>query len=126
MEIPILKIEDFLIVSFQTELSDHEINKLREEILEKIKKTNAKGVIIDITALKIIDSFMARCLSSIADMATLLGAKTVVVGMQPAVALTLVELGLRIKWKVQTALNLERGIALLRETLRSGKDSVYE
>lgn len=126
MEIPILKIEDFLIVSFQTELSDHEINKLREEILEKIKKSNAKGLIIDITALKIIDSFMARCLSSIADMATLLGARTVVVGMQPAVALTLVELGLRIKWKIQTALNLERGIALLREALRSEKDSVYE
>jgi rsbT antagonist protein RsbS len=126
MEIPILKIEEFLIVSFQTELSDHEINKLREEILEKIKKSNAKGLIIDITALKIIDSFMARCLSSIADMATLLGARTVVVGMQPAVALTLVELGLRIKWKIQTALNLERGIALLREALRSEKDSVYE
>lgn len=124
MEIPILKIEDFLIVSFQTELSDHEIDKLREEVLEKIKKTNAKGLIIDITALKIIDSFMARCLSSIADMATLLGAGTVVVGMQPAVALTLVELGLRIKWKVRTALNLERGIALLRETLRSGKVSL--
>jgi rsbT antagonist protein RsbS len=126
MEIPILKIEEFLIVSFQTELSDQEINKLREEILEKIKKTNAKGLIIDITALKIIDSFMARCLSSIADMATLLGARTVVVGMQPAVALTLVELGLRIKWKIQTALNLERGIALLRKAMRSEKDSVYE
>lgn len=126
MEIPILKIEDFLIVSFQTELSDHEINKLREEILEKIKKTNAKGLIIDITALKIIDSFMARCLSSIADMATLLGARTVVVGMQPAVALTLVELGLRIQWKIQTALNLERGIALLSNVLRSEKDSVHE
>lgn len=126
MEIPILKIEEFLIVSFQTELSDQEINKLSEEILEKIKKANAKGLIIDITALKIIDSFMARCLSSIADMATLLGARTVVVGMQPAVALTLVELGLRIKWKIQTALNLERGIALLHEALRSEKDSVYE
>jgi rsbT antagonist protein RsbS len=126
VEIPILKIEEFLIVSFQTELSDKEINKLSEEILEKIKKANAKGLIIDITALKIIDSFMARCLSSIADMATLLGARTVVVGMQPAVALTLVELGLRIKWKIQTALNLERGIALLHEALRSEKDSVYE
>jgi rsbT antagonist protein RsbS len=126
MEIPILKTEDFLIVSFQTELSDQEINKLSEEILEKIKKTNAKGLIVDITALKIIDSFMARCLSSIADMATLLGARTVVVGMQPAVALTLVELGLRIKWKIHTALNLERGIALLRKAMRSEKDSVYE
>ncbi len=126
MEIPILKIEDFLIVSFQTELSDDEIDKLREEILDRIKATNARGLIIDITALKIIDSFMARSLSSIATTATLLGAKTVVVGMQPAVALTLVELGLRIKWNVQTALNLERGINLLREALKSEKDVVYE
>lgn len=126
MEIPILKIEDFLIVSFQTELSDDEIDKLQEEILDRIKSTNAKGLVIDITALKIIDSFMARSLSSIATTATLLGAKTVVVGMQPAVALTLVELGLRIKWNVQTALNLERGINLLREALKSEKDVVYE
>jgi rsbT antagonist protein RsbS len=126
MEIPILKIEDFLIVSFQTELSDDEIDKLKEEILDRIKATNARGLIIDITALKIIDSFMARSLSSIATTATLLGARTVVVGMQPAVALTLVELGLRIKWNVQTALNLERGINLLREALKSEKDVVYE
>jgi len=126
MEIPILKIEDFLIVSFQTELRDDEIVKLREELLDRIKATNARGLIIDITALKIIDSFMARSLSSIATTATLLGAKTVVVGMQPAVALTLVELGLRIKWNIQTALNLERGINLLREALKSEKDVVYE
>lgn len=126
MEIPILKIEDFLIVSFQTELSDDELDRLREEILDRIKATNARGLIIDITALKIIDSFMARSLSSIATTATLLGAKTVIVGMQPAVALTLVELGLRIKWNVQTALNLERGINLLREALKSEKDIVYE
>lgn len=126
MEIPILKIEDFLIVSFQTELRDDELDRLREELLDRIKATNARGLIIDITALKIIDSFMARSLSSIATTATLLGAKTVVVGMQPAVALTLVELGLRIKWNVQTALNLERGINLLREALKSEKDVVYE
>ena len=69
---------------------------------------------------------MARSLSSIATTATLLGTRTVVVGMQPAVALTLVELGLRIKWNVQTALNLERGINLLREALKSEKDVVYE
>jgi rsbT antagonist protein RsbS len=126
MEIPILKIEDFLIVSFQTELSDDEINQLREEILDKIEETNARGLIIDITALKVIDSFMARSLSTIATTATLLGARTVVVGMQPAVALTLVELGLRIKWNIHTALNLERGINLLREALKSEKDAVHE
>jgi len=121
MEIPILKIEDFLVVSFQTELTDNEINQLREEILDMIQKTRARGLIIDITALMIVDSFMARSLSTIADTATLMGTKTVVVGMQPAVALTLVELGLRIKWKIQTALNLERGIFLLREALKSEK-----
>lgn len=126
MEIPILKIEDFLIVSFQTELSDVEINQLREEILTMIKGTNARGLIVDITALKIIDSFMARSLSTIATTATLLGARTVVVGMQPAVALTLVELGLKIKWKIHTALNLERGINLLRNALKSEKDAVHE
>jgi len=124
MEIPVLKIEDFLIVSFQTELSDREINDLRENILNKIKETKARGLIIDITALKIIDSFMARSLSSIADMATLLGTSTIVVGMQPAVALTLVELGLRIKWNIQTALNLERGVTLLREALKSEKEAL--
>ena len=126
MEIPILKIEDFLIVSIQTEPSDHEIEELREEILDRIKATSSSGLIIDITALKIIDSFMARSLSTLADTATLLGTKTVVVGMQPAVALTLVELGLRIKWNIHTALDLERGIKLLRESLKSEKDAVYE
>jgi len=126
MEIPILKIEDFLIVSIQTEPSDHEIEELREEILDRIKATSSSGLIIDITALKIIDSFMARSLSTLADTATLLGTKTVVVGMQPAVALTLVELGLRIKWNIHTALDLERGIKLLRESLKSEKDAVYD
>lgn len=126
MEIPILKIEDFLIVSFQTDLSDREIDKLREAILDKIKETRARGLVIDITALKTVDSFMARSLSSIADMVTLMGARTVVVGMQPAVALTLVELGLRIKWKIQTELNLERGVSLLRKSLKSEKEMVHE
>ena len=124
MEIPLLKIEDFLVVSLQTELSDREIVELREEILDRIKKTGARGLIVDITSLKLIDSFMAKSLSSIADTATLLGAKTVVVGMQPAVALTLVELGLRIKWKIHTALNLERGINLLRKALRSETEAL--
>lgn len=118
LQIPILKIEEFLIVSFQTELSDREIEELRESILNKIKEQSARGLIIDITALGVIDSFLARSLSSIASMATLLGAKTVVVGMQPAVALTLVELGLRIRWNLATALNLEKGLALLRKNLR--------
>lgn len=126
MDIPILKIEDFLIISLQNELSDHDIEELRENILENIKKTNAKGLVIDITALNVVDSFMARTLSSISDMATLLGTKTVIVGIQPAVALTLVELGLRIKWKLLTALNLEKGINLLRKSLESEKEIAHD
>lgn len=126
MDIPILKIEDFLIISLQNELSDHDIEELRENILENIKKTNAKGLVIDITALNVVDSFMARTLSSISDMATLLGTKTVIVGIQPAVALTLVELGLRIKWKLLTALNLEKGINLLRKSIESEKEIAHD
>ncbi|MBE0521232.1 MAG: STAS domain-containing protein [Candidatus Methanoperedenaceae archaeon] len=126
MDIPILKIEDFLIISFQNELSDHDLEELRENVLEHIKKTNAKGLVIDITALGIVDSFMARTLSSISDMAALLGTKTVIVGIQPAVALTLVELGLRIKWKLLTALNLEKGINLLRKSIESEKEIAHD
>lgn len=125
MEIPILKIEDFLIISLQGDLSDRDIDMLRERILAEIKQTGSKGLILDITALEVVDSFMARSLSSIADMATLLGANSVVVGIQPAVALTLVELGLRIKWKLLTALNLEKGIFLLKKMRESEKGLIY-
>ncbi|OYT64388.1 anti-anti-sigma factor [Methanosarcinales archaeon ex4572_44] len=117
MDIPILKIEDFLVVTIQSELSDDEISKLQEDILLRIKDVGATGLIIDITALDIVDSFMGRTLSNVAATAELLGAKTVVVGIRPAVAVTLVELGIRVKWNVNTALNLERGRKLLKQLI---------
>jgi len=117
LDIPILKIEDFLVVTIQSELSDDEISKLQEDILLRIKDVGATGLIIDITALDIVDSFMGRTLSNVAATAELLGAKTVVVGIRPAVAVTLVELGIRVKWNVNTALNLERGRKLLKQLI---------
>ena len=117
MNIPILKIGDILIVTIQTELTDREIEELNHDILDRIAKVGAEGLIIDISALKVVDSFMARSLNSIASASTLLGSKTVVVGIQPAVALTLVELGLRISWGVETALNLEKGLEILEKDL---------
>ncbi|CAD7770646.1 hypothetical protein FHEFKHOI_00867 [Candidatus Methanoperedenaceae archaeon GB50] len=119
MDIPILKIEDFLVVTIQSELSDDEIYALQEDILSRIKDVGATGLIIDITALDIVDSFMGRTLSNIAATAELLGAKSVVVGIRPAVAVTLVELGIRVKWNVNTALNLERGIKLLKRLIEA-------
>jgi len=119
LDIPILKIEDFLVVTIQSELSDDEIYALQEDILSRIKDAGATGLIIDITALDIVDSFMGRTLSNIAATAELLGAKSVVVGIRPAVALTLVELGIRVKWNVNTALNLERGIRLLKRLIEA-------
>ena len=117
MDIPILKIENFLVVTIQAEMSDDEILKLQKDILSRIKEVSASGLIIDITALDVVDSFMGRTLSNIANTADLLGAKTVVVGIRPAVALTLVELGIRIKWNLNTALNLEKGIDLLKRRI---------
>ncbi|RZN15540.1 MAG: STAS domain-containing protein [Methanosarcinales archaeon] len=117
MDIPILKIENFLVVTIQTEMSDDEILKLQKDILSRIKEVRASGLVIDITALDVVDSFMGRTLSNIANTANLLGAKTVVVGIRPAVALTLVELGIRIKWNLNTALNLEKGIDMLKKCI---------
>lgn len=116
-----MKIENFLVVTIQSELSDDDIIKLQEDILSRIKEVDAAGLVIDITALEVVDSFMGRTLSNISSNAELLGAKTVVVGIRPAVALTLVELGIRVKWNVNTALNLEKGIALLKKLIEPRK-----
>jgi len=114
--IPILKIGDFLIVSIQVALDDETALQLQEDVLEEIGRVKADGLLIDITAVDIVDSFMGRTIRDIARMARLMGSPTVVVGMQPAVAITLVELGLRMTG-VRSALNLERGLLLLREML---------
>ncbi|GGS47497.1 anti-sigma factor antagonist [Planobispora rosea] len=110
--VPVLKLGDILIVSIQIDLQDQSVLALQEDLADKVVQTGARGVIIDITAVEIIDSFIGRMLSTIASITRLLDAETVVVGMRPAVAITLVELGLSLGG-VRTALNLEKGVALL-------------
>jgi len=110
--IPVLKLKDLLLVSIQVDLEDQSAIQLQEDLAERIVDTGAHGVIIDITALEIVDSFIGRMLSSIASISKVLDARTVVVGMRPAVAITLVELGLSLPG-VRTALDVERGIELL-------------
>ncbi|MFD0885771.1 STAS domain-containing protein [Streptosporangium algeriense] len=110
--VPILKLGDILIVSIQIDLQDQGVLALQEDLADKVVATGARGVIIDITAVEIVDSFIGRMLATIAAISRMLDAETVVVGMRPAVAITLVELGLSLGG-VRTALNLEKGVALL-------------
>lgn len=112
--IPILKIEDFLIVSVQTELHDKIAEDLQRDIIERLEQTNARGVILDVTALEIVDSFLGRLIGDTASMTRLMGARTVLAGLQPAVAITLVELGLDLTG-VHTTLNMENGLEWLRK-----------
>lgn len=112
--IPILRIGHNLIVPIQGELHDQVALELQAEILGRIEKTSAVGLILDISALECVDSFMARVLSDIATMASLMGAATVVVGMSPTIAMILMDLGLQLE-TVPTARNLEKGLALLAE-----------
>lgn len=114
--IPILQMDEFLLVTIQVDLHDRLAMTLQDDLTAKIEKTGAKGLLIDISALEIVDSFIGRMINNISSMATILDAQTVVVGMQPAVAITLVELGLSLQG-VQTALNVGRGMKLLRESL---------
>jgi rsbT antagonist protein RsbS len=111
--IPILKMGDFLLITIQVDMHDRLAMRLEEELTDMIAATEAKGVLIDISSLEIVDSFIGRMLSSIAAVSHVLGAQTVVVGMRPAVAITLVELGVLLTG-VKTALNVERGMAILR------------
>jgi rsbT antagonist protein RsbS len=111
--IPILKLGDVLLVTIQVDMHDRLVTNLQEDLTDKIVAHNARGVLIDISALEIVDSFIGRMLDNIAAVSRILDARTVVVGMRPAVAITLVELGLTLAG-VQTALNVERGMALIR------------
>ncbi|BBC93357.1 STAS domain-containing protein [Streptomyces griseofuscus] len=111
--VPVLKIGETLLVSIQTDLEDQMVMDLQEDLSNRIVDTGAKGVVIDISALEIVDSFVGRMLATNASISRVLGAETIVVGMRPAVAMTLVELGLSLNG-VRTALNLERGLKLLR------------
>ena len=110
--IPILRMGNFLLVTIQIDMHDQLALKLQDDLTQAIQKTGAKGVLIDISALEMVDSFIGRMIGDTAAMASVLDARTVVVGMQPAVAITLVELGLTLSG-VRTALNVERGMALL-------------
>jgi rsbT antagonist protein RsbS len=113
MRIPILKVGRVLIVPIQVDMDDQTVMSLQENILSELERTNARGVLIDISMLEMVDSFIGRMLSDIAAMARIMDARTVVVGMQPAVAITLVELGLELNG-VDTVLNVDEGFKLLR------------
>jgi rsbT antagonist protein RsbS len=113
--VPILQIGDVLLVSIQVDLQDQSVLALQEDLAEQITRTGAHGVIIDISAVEIVDSFIGRMFATIASMSRLFDADTVVVGMRPAVAITLVELGLTLG-QVRTALNLEKGLAILHRS----------
>ena len=111
--IPILLLDELLLVTIQVDMHDQLALQLQDDLTTKISETGARGVLIDISSLEVVDSFIGRILSNISTMARVLDATTVVVGMQPAVAITLVELGLSLEG-VHTALNAARGMALLR------------
>ncbi|GKT15823.1 STAS domain-containing protein [Acidovorax sp. SUPP2522] len=110
--IPILRMGQTLLITIQVDMQDRTAIQLQDDLADRIAKTGATGVMIDISGLEIVDSFVGRMLSSISGVARILSAQTVVVGMQPAVAITLVELGLSLEG-VRTALNVERGMQLL-------------
>ena len=118
MKIPILKLKDILITSIQIDLTDEEAILFQTDVLAKVSETDAKGVVIDITALDVVDSFMARVLNNTATMVRLLGAEVVLCGMQPSVALTLIEMG-RELIGVETALNLDQAVDKINELIKS-------
>jgi rsbT antagonist protein RsbS len=114
--IPILKMGPFLLVTIQVDMHDQLALQLQDDLTARIVAVKARGVLIDISSLEIVDSFIGRMISNIAGMARILDSETVVVGMQPAVAITLVELGLSLEG-VRTALNVDKGMALLHKSL---------
>ncbi|CAI8795795.1 STAS domain-containing protein [Pseudomonas sp. IT-P294] len=115
--IPILQMGDFLLVTIQVDMHDQLAMTLQDDLSERINKTSARGVLIDISALDMVDSFIGRMIGTISGLSKIMDAETVLVGMQPAVAITLVELGLTLPG-VSTALNVERGMRLLQERVR--------
>jgi len=119
-EIPILKIRDCLLVSIQVDMHDRLAMALQDDLTQRIVEDRARGVMIDISALEIVDSFIGRMLNNIAAMSRVLDADTVVVGMRPAVAITLVELGLTLTG-VRTALNVDKGLEMIRGIIDRGE-----
>ncbi|AVX89054.1 STAS domain-containing protein [Pseudomonas koreensis] len=115
--IPILQMGDFLLVTIQVDMHDQLALTLQDDLSERISRTSARGVLIDISALDMVDSFIGRMIGTISGLSKIMDAETMLVGMQPAVAITLVELGLTLPG-VSTALNVERGMKLLQERVR--------
>ena len=115
-KIPILRMGEFLLVTIQVDMHDQLALKLQDDLSNKIQQNASRGVLIDISSLEMVDSFIGRMVADISGIGRILGAETVLVGMQPAVAITLVELGLALPG-VATALNVERGMALLRRKI---------
>jgi rsbT antagonist protein RsbS len=124
-KIPILKMGPFLLVTIQVDLYDRLALNLESDLIQMVNKVGSRGVLIDISAVNIVDSFMGRILGNIASMSRILDAQTVVVGMQPAVAITLVELGLPLHG-VRTALNVEKGMELLHSMIPPENDQEDE
>ncbi|MDY0410456.1 STAS domain-containing protein [Virgibacillus soli] len=116
MRIPILKLHNYLLISIQTDLDDQTAIQFQEDVLKKIHTTGATGVVIDLTSVEIIDSFIAKVLGDVVSMSDLMGAKVVLTGIQPAVAITLIDLGIHLS-KVPTALDLEQGLLKLHSEL---------
>ena len=123
--IPILKMGEFLLVTIQVDMHDRLAMALQDDLTSQIVKQRARGVLIDISTLEMVDSFIGRMLGSIASMARLLDADTVVVGMQPSVAITLVELGLSMKG-IRTALDVEKGMSALQSAVAAAKEDSDE
>ncbi len=120
-KIPILRMGEFLLVTIQIDMHDQLALKLQDDLSYAIQKNASKGVLIDISSLEMVDSFIGRMVADISGIGRILGAETILVGMQPAVAITLVELGLSLPG-VATALNVERGMAILRRKIDTEGD----
>jgi rsbT antagonist protein RsbS len=120
MEVPVLKQGKYLIASIQSALTDADLLRLRDDLVAQVGKYRSRGVIVDVTALDVMDSFAVRTLSSLAHMIKLRGAETVIVGIQPEVAFAMVQLGLTLSG-VATALDLEEGLAFLNERTQKGR-----
>lgn len=123
--IPILRMGDCLLVTIQVDMEDRLAMTLQDDIMQKIADTRAKGLVVDISALEVVDSFIGRVIGTIAGMARILDTRTVVVGMRPAVAITLVELGLSLPGVI-TALNVERGMELIRNHTVNGNATIHD
>ena len=124
-KIPILRMGEFLLVTIQVDMHDRLALALQDDLTSRISETGARGVLIDISSLDIVDSFIGRMLGNIAAMSRVLDAETVVVGMRPAVAITLVELGMSLPG-VRTALNVDAGMEMLRDSVNGNKELLYD